>query len=597
MHVRAFGRSVSASSVSPPGRRRAWASRPLLLYAIAAGGAAAEVAGIKAAGMVSSLPLAAQATAVTPVVAFHDVRWLLVYATGWGPLVGELAAAVALRSAMMTFFIEAAWPSGPRPSWRPLLARTALAYFLVVVAMSPWGILSFASAVGAISFPLIAGIFFAALVGIFVVPHAGVSPRWWTRWPSWGAIGWSALDFASVTVWAIVIDYSPGWVVLVSAAGAGLVNARCWQGLVRACARQPVATPSRRRLVGVPASFTAIVCGLAVLAASGVALLGAPATLVRHAPQPPPRRGQQVVLVVNGLDSAFDGGPPGRSFPGYYTATFSYQGLGPRGHPLPYDKSATTAGFRALTHRFAVQVDRLAARSRRKVDVVAVSEGTLVVEDYLAHHHGAPVRTVVLSSPLPRPDRVYYPTAKDMSGFGAIAGAEARLLLEVPETEVRREDIRATIPMLGSLLRNGPFFRQRSLCPAPHARVVAVLPLSAAVVDPPGPVAGIPNGVVPTIHAELETKSAVRTETAKVLAGEPLDHFFGWGLTFQFVRYSASAWETPSLPLSLVPTWRRHGGTHEGDAAFGTYGCRAADHPSGTIGTKGSATSATRADR
>jgi hypothetical protein len=116
--------------------------------------------------------------------------------------------------------------------------------------------------------------------------------------------------------------------------------------------------------------------------------------------------------------------------------------------------------------------------------------------------------------------------------------------------------------------------------PVPGVRVVALLPLTAAVVDPPGPVGGIPEGVVPGIHGTLTGRGTVRRELVNVLRGRPLAHYFGWGLAFQLIRYAASAFEIPSVALSTVTAWRRHGGARRGDAAFGTYGCPALDHPS-----------------
>lgn len=200
---------------------------------------------------------------------------------------------------------------------------------------------------------------------------------------------------------------------------------------------------------------------------------------------------------------------------------------------------ATTASLRVLSSRLSAEVDRLFAESGRKLDVVAVSEGTYVLRDYLSEHRDAPLATVVLSSPLPRPDRVYYPASG--GGFGTVAGAEARLLLEVPEAEVTGEYVRADIPMLASLEAQGPLYRQESLCPVRGVRVVALLPFTAAPVIPPGPVGGIPNGVVPMAHATIVSRASVRHEIEKVLAGKPIDHFFGWGFPFDLARYAASA--------------------------------------------------------
>lgn len=553
-----------------------------MLYAIALGGAVGEVAGLKGAGMVSTVPLAAQATAVTPIAAFHDVRWLQVYASSWPDLAGEVIVTVAIRALMTGAFVRAAWPGWRPPSWTSILPRAALAYFLTLVAMSPWGILSFAAAVGSLFYPLLGAVFFACLVGIFVLPHAGIAPFWWTRFAPVRAMAWTALDFLFVTAAAIAIDYSPSWVVLVSAAVAGLGNGWCWKHLVAACADTRITRPRPVRLAFVPLALASLVCGLAVGASSVVSAERSPHAFTRTATQAPPGRGRQVVLVVNGFGSHWNGARPSEyRGHGYDVTEFSYRGLGPHGRPLPYTSGATTSSLKVLARRLSTQVQHLAATSGRPVDVVADSEGTWVVKEYLATHAHAPLENVVLTSPLPRPDRAYYPPRG--GGFGTVAAAEAQLLLKVPRAESPHEIVRTDIPMLRSLEAQGPLFRQRSLCPAAGTRIVALLPLSAAVVTPPGPVGGIPNGVVPAVHASVASTGTVRHEIEKVLAGKPLDHFFGWGFAFDLTRYAASAWESPSLPLSLVEAWQAAGGRRWGDAAFGGYGCHAVDHPSTVI--------------
>lgn len=144
--------------------------------------AAAEVAGLRSVGMVANLPLAAQASAVPSLGAYHDVRWVLVYATGWGPLLGELAAAVAFRTAFNAFMVRVLWPDpGTVPAWRPLLARNAVASALLLVAFSPWAVLTFVTGVSSLSFPMVGGLLGALVIGVLVTAHAGIAPRWWTR--------------------------------------------------------------------------------------------------------------------------------------------------------------------------------------------------------------------------------------------------------------------------------------------------------------------------------------------------------------------------------------------------------------------------------
>lgn len=558
--------------------------------------AVAEVGALRAVGMVANLPLAAQASAVPSVGAYHDIRWVLVYATSWGVLAGELAAAVAFRTALNAFFVRVLWPDRQvLPRWGPLLARNAVAAFLLLAAMSPWAVLSFVTGVSSVSFPLLGGLFGAVLVGVLVTAHAGVAPRWWTRWPPWRAMAWAAVDFAAVTATAIAIDYSPGWVVLVAAAAGGLLNVWCWERLVQACAAEAVARRRSAtggnlvRLAVVPATLVLAVAGLPVAAASGVPAIGKGYAPARKLTQDPPPGGHRAVMLANGFQSNWQGGTPIDGFHGFYTTQFSYAGMSPSGRPLPYRSQDTTEALPVLADRMAAQVARLYHLTHERVDVVAVSEGTDVVRQYLASHPHPPLHVVVLASPLPRPDRVFYPRLDRSSGYGIADGWETHLLLDVAKAESPHEDIQTTMPMVRSLVQQGPTFRQRSLCPVPGVRVVALLPLTAAVDTPPGPVGGVPTGVVPTIHGSLVTSGTVREDLVGVLRGKHLSRYFGWGLAFQLARYSASAWEVPSLPLTAVGVWRRHGGLRWGDAAFGTAGCHTLDHPSVQIGGRAAA--------
>lgn len=577
-----------------PGRLPRGPRRLLLLYALTAGGALAETAGLKAAGLTSTVPLAAQATTVPALAAFHDARWVFVYADRWWVLAVELVATVAVRSAMGTFLVRAAWPSGrldrrglpvcDRPAVGRLLVRMAVAEVLLLAAMSPWALLTFVTAVTSVAYPLLGGIVGAGIIAVLVVPHAGIAERWWTRWPPWRAVAWSALDLMVIVAAAVGIDWSPGWVVLVPAVVAGVLNGWCWQHLVAACALTSSHTRVARpvRLGAVPVSLAAVVVGLAVLMASAVAFVGQQFTVANHYDQAPPHAGQQVVLLVDGYQSRWNGARPVTTFPGFYTAEYSYRGLGAKGVPLPYDSAATTRSLPALASQFAAQVQRLERMSGRPVDVVAVSEGTLVVREYLAYYPAAPVHVAVLLSPLPRPDRVYYPPA-GRPGFGFAAAAEIEAILDISRAEISRLDVSTTMPMVRSLVGQGPLFRQRSLCPARGVRVVSLLPMTAAVDDPPGPVGGVPTGVVPALHATLLTHGEVRRNVVAVLRGKPVSRYFGWGFAFQLLRYATTAGESPSLPLSFVPAWRRAGSDRWGDAAAGAYGCPALDHPSTTI--------------
>lgn len=549
------------------------------LYALTTAAALGEAAGLRAAGMVSTLPLAAQGSALLPVMAFHDGRWLFVFADSWPVLAGELVAAVGVRSCMAALCVKTAWPGRRCPAFVPLLGRAAVAYVVLLAVMSPWALLSVVTAVTSFAYPLVGGVAGVAILAIVVLPHAGVARWWWARWPPWRAMAWSLLDLVIVTAAAVGIAYSPGWVVLGPAAAAGLLNGWCWQHLVGACAPRRAEQPGRLRLAVVPGSFGVVAVGLVVLMATILTYVGRAFPITRHLHSQLPHRGQQAVLLVDGYQSRWSGGAPKERFPGFFTSQFSYAGLGPSGEPLPYASVATTQSLVTLARRLAGQVDALTRLTGEPVDVVAVSEGTYIVRDYLASHPHPPLRIVVLASPLPRPDRVFVPEV-GRTGYGFAAAWEIHAILGIARAEDPTLDISVDMPMVRSLLAQGPLFRQRSLCPVPGVRVVALLPLSAAIADPPGPAGGIPTGVLPAVHATLVEAGAVKRDVARILAGHPFGRYVGWGLGYQLLRYAASAAEAPSLPLGSVTAWRRQHHATWGDAAFGTYGCPAHSHPS-----------------
>lgn len=547
------------------------------VYTVTIGGAVTEAIGLKAAGLLGALPLAPQATALPPLAAFHDGRWLLVYATSWPVLAAEAAAAVAVRAVLVAAVVRAAWPGPDVPGWATTIRRGALGAAVGLLAMSPWAALSFIGGVVSLSFPILAAVAGTLVMGVLVLPHAGIAPHWWAAWPPWKAMAWTFVSFLLLTATSVAVGYSPGWFVVVTVAAGGAANGWCWCHVVAASAH---AAPDRPRWssslvpVGVAAALVATVVVLGMVLGTILEV----AVPHRRYREPPPRSGARVVLLVDGFESDWNGARPALRFPGFYVTEFSYRGQGSRGRPLAYRSRFTDAPLPVLAAKMARQVARLRRLSGRRIDVVAVSEGTLVLRQYLSEHPGAPLGTVVLGSPLPRPARVSYPSP-GRAGWGIAGGAEAGVLTKLVDRVDTKAAIDPSIPMVRSLVAEAPLFRQRSLCPVPGIRVVALLPLSAAVAEPLGPVAGVPDAVVPAIHADLLSLGTTRRLIERVLRGGAPTTPAGLGLAFQILRYASGAWSSPPLALDEVAAWRRDGGARSGDAAFGTYGCPASTSP------------------
>jgi len=116
-----------------------------------------------------------------------------------------------------------------------------------------------------------------------------------------------------------------------------------------------------------------------------------------HATGPP-------VLIVKGFNSEWDGITDAWG-PGHYRIRpFSYTGLDARGETPQYGRSATHQSVRDLALELRTQVNAFHAATGEPVSIVAESEGSVVALAYLAASPHAPVRNLVVLSPLLAPD-------------------------------------------------------------------------------------------------------------------------------------------------------------------------------------------------
>ena len=88
------------------------------LIAFAAGGAMAEAVLLSFLAP-SARPLAPQVTALPPLAAYHDLRWLFAFNQPWLGFTGVLLLLVVARSAADAAMVMLAWPRGDEHSLRP----------------------------------------------------------------------------------------------------------------------------------------------------------------------------------------------------------------------------------------------------------------------------------------------------------------------------------------------------------------------------------------------------------------------------------------------------------------------------------------------
>jgi hypothetical protein len=555
------------------------------LILVAVGGAAAE-GGLLTLVAPAARSVAPQVTALPSVAAYHDLRWLFTDSQSWLWFAGLVAALLIVRSALDVALLRLAWPRGlPAPSLRRSFASCAALTALAWLLLTPAATLAFGVAVIPFSWPFLAA--FPIMLGIVLaLSHGGAFRAWWRRLPPVRAVAWLVGSFVALTAAGAVIAHLPTAEALPVIAAAGLVNARAWHGIAGLAARrQPRARESvpARVLFGLPFAplaalmVIALVIGVARLMFTGAIVLpisdttSAPAAAnvftasgglasadgmgsaagipgaVSAAAVP------AAVLVVGGWGSnCCDAGDGLRAdLPGVTVRQFSYLGLGPNGGPLPSGSDADDLPLPVLGDRLAGQLEALHEASKKPVDIVAESEGTLAVYAMLDRHPGLPVGSIVLLSPIVEPGQLSYPPGQDgasvsedaldelnslvgsMSPYGP--GGAADLLNSVSEFGARYFADVAT----GAGLARG--------ADGKRIRWLAVVPLADAVTLP---VCNLPTGVlvVPALHGGLLGDPTVLPVVSEFLSGRQVNDSGDAQLRSdaELISSVATAWRMPA---------------------------------------------------
>ncbi len=430
------------------------------LIAFAAGGAMTEAL-LLSFFAPSARPLAPQVTALPPLAAYHDLRWLFAFNQPWLGFTGALVLLVLARSAVDAILVMLAWPREPdipRPRFLPSLLSCAVLTVLVGLVMSPVVTLMFGVALLPFSWPYLAAV--PILLGTAVaLSQGGVGQAWWRRLPPARTAAWVIATFGVLSLASALMTHldTPGIVVV--AGLAGIIDARAWYGLTAAAARGVAARPPhswqwrvalwrirralRHRTNWVPVAplaavmVLALVAGLARLAFTGTvrfasgasdvvagAVTGdsgddgqlAAARAVRGnsaasapgvATSGPAGKVSGAVLVVAGFGSSccHSADALRAAEPNLLVRQYSYLGLNAAGQPIPYGLAGNLS-IQALGDRMAEQVDKLYQQARAPVDIVAESEGTLGLYAMLARHPHVPIGSVVLLSPIVEPGQV-----------------------------------------------------------------------------------------------------------------------------------------------------------------------------------------------
>src|SRR3984957_2422958 len=198
----------------------------------------------------SARPLAPQVTALPPLSAYHDLRWLFAFNQTWLGFTAVLMALVLGRGVVDAILLQLAWPDQagpevpglPRPGFGSSVVSCAALTILVGLVMSPVVTLMFGVALLPFSWPYLAAV--PILLGTAVaLSQGGVGPAWWRRLPPLRTAAWLitpclVLSLAS----ALMAPLDTAGIVAVAGL-AGVVDARAWYALTTAAVRRSVERP------------------------------------------------------------------------------------------------------------------------------------------------------------------------------------------------------------------------------------------------------------------------------------------------------------------------------------------------------------------
>ena len=410
----------------------------------------------------SARPLAPQVTALPPLAAYHDLRWLFAFNQSWLGFTSVLVVLVVVRAAVDAVLIQLAWPRQPDSAVQPDPAVPSLARprfltsvvscivltVLVGLVLSPVVTLMFGVALLPFSWPYLAAV--PILLGTAVaLSQGGVGQAWWRRLPPARTAAWVLATFLILSLASALMAHLDTAGIVAVAGLAGVLDARAWYGLTTAAVRRAAEKPLhpwhwratlqriRRSLLDrtswVPVAPLAavmvivLVVGVTRLAFTGTVRFahdtGEVVASADEAAGLIPSRGSDqggsskpvtaakhvgAVLVVEGFGSSCCHAADSlrAAEPGMLVRQFSYLGLNAAGQPIPYGPAAGDLSIQALGDRMAAQVDQLSQQAGVPVDVVAESEGTLGLYAMLARHPHVPVKSVTLLSPIIEPGQL-----------------------------------------------------------------------------------------------------------------------------------------------------------------------------------------------
>jgi hypothetical protein len=523
----------------------------------------AETAAALIIGPKTGASLGPQLSAPPPFDVFHDLRWISVYHNSWATLALELIAMVVLRSAYVAWILQRTWPraSGAPPSLLAAARRTAVFYALCAVLLSPWVALLFGLAVTHLSY-----LFFVALppaLAIALAIHRGAMLQalghWWRWRPSWHSLVWAGAAFLWLTVAGAIVSAGNLPLAIAAAAGAGLLNARAYVGIVHdvLTPRRPVATARRWQVPAALAATFAIVIGGTQVGFTATAPRGATSSSTAGTGIPLVGQGHPV-LVVAGYGSRWDPRPVLKLPHGFVAWRYSYRGLDAERRPLPYGPADTLRPLMASALVMGAQVNALSRAYSSPVTIIAESEGAIVARTYLLRVYRPDShqvdRVVVLDLPTGA-SSVYYPP-HGTEGWGVGSGWALRGLAAIIRGLGAWVPASADAPLLRDMVDCGSLIAGVAGAPPPQGvRQVSIEALADSVDDPlPMQSGGSLIFVVNATHGGLVQRADVQRQIYGLLSEWPSSGARVSARLARLVAAAATPWQTPGLVAGLAPS-------------------------------------------
>jgi hypothetical protein len=219
------------------------------LIAFSAGGAMAEAIVLSYLAP-AARPLAPQVTALPPLAAYHDLRWLFAFNQSWLDFTTVLVVLVVVRATVDAVLIQLAWPrqSDPavpslaRPRFLTSVVSCIVLTVLVGLVLSPVVTLMFGVALLPFSWPYLAAV--PILLGTAVaLSQGGVGQAWWRRLPPARTAAWVLATFLILSLASALMAHLDTVGIVAVAGLAGVLDARAWYGLTAAAVRRSAERP------------------------------------------------------------------------------------------------------------------------------------------------------------------------------------------------------------------------------------------------------------------------------------------------------------------------------------------------------------------